>query len=311
VVEELNERIRGYQAPPPAPDGVGMDRIDCFLAERCPETPCIVIDLDIVRAQYHTLRAVFPDATIFYAVKANPATKVIAALAELGCNFDLASAGEILRCQTLGIGAERLSFGNIIKREAEIADTYARGIDLFAFDSIAELEKLSRAAPGARVYCRAFGLRPRGGMAAQSQIWLCHKHDHRPLASCQDPEPQAVGISFHIGSQQTDPQQWTTAIANAARVFLACAKRGLDLDLHNVGGGFPAHYRTPVPSIAAYAGAIDGAICAHFRAARPQLFVEPGRYMVGDAGILRSQVLLLARKSHHAGRRWVYVDAGR
>jgi hypothetical protein len=103
-----------------------MDRIDRFLAERCPETPCIVIDLDIVRAQYHALRAVFPDATIFYAVKANPATKVIAALAELGCNFDLASAGEILRCQTLGIGAERSSFGNTIKREAEIVDAYAR-----------------------------------------------------------------------------------------------------------------------------------------------------------------------------------------
>jgi ornithine decarboxylase len=288
-----------------------MDRIDRFLAERCPETPCIVIDLDIVRAQYHALRAVFPDATIFYAVKANPATKVIAALAELGCNFDLASAGEILRCQTLGIGAERLSFGNIIKREAEIADTYARGIDLFAFDSIAELEKLSRAAPGARVYCRLlvdgrgaeWPLNHKFGCAIDMAIDL--------LRRAQILNLRPVGISFHVGSQQTDPQQWTTAIANAARVFLACAKRGLDLDLHNVGGGFPAHYRTPVPSIAAYAGAIDGAICAHFRAARPQLFVEPGRYMVGDAGILRSQVLLLARKSHHAGRRWVYVDAGR
>ena len=94
-------------------------------------------------------------------------------------------------------------------------------------------------------------------------------------------------------------------------MFHACAKTGLDLDLLNVGEGFPAHYQTPVPSIAAYAEAIDSAIAGHFRAGRPRLLVEPGRYMVADAGILRSQVLLVARKSHHAGRRWVYIDAGR
>jgi ornithine decarboxylase len=75
------------------PDGISSERIDHFLDERCPQTPCIVIDLDILRAQYHALRAVFPDATIFYAVKANPAAEVIAALSELGCNFDLASEG--------------------------------------------------------------------------------------------------------------------------------------------------------------------------------------------------------------------------
>jgi ornithine decarboxylase len=120
VVEQLNIKTGGCLGPLHAPHRVGIDRIDRFLAERRPETPCIAIDLDIVRAQHHALRAAFPEATIFYAVKANPAAEVIAALAELGCNFDLASAGEILRCQSLGIGAERLSFGNTIKREAEI-----------------------------------------------------------------------------------------------------------------------------------------------------------------------------------------------
>ena len=264
-----------------------------------------------MRAQHHALRAAFPEATIFYAVKANPAAEVIAALAELGCNFDLASAGEILRCQSLGIGAERLSFGNTIKREAEIADAHARGIDLFVLDSIAELEKLSRAAPGARVYCRLlvsgrgaeWPLSRKFGCAADMAIDL--------LLRARTLNLRPVGVSFHVGSQQTDPQQWGPAIATAARVFHACAKSGLDLDLLNVGGGFPAHYRTPVSPIAAYVDAVDSALARHFRSARPRLLIEPGRYMVGDAGILRSQVLLVARKSHHAQRRWVYIDAGR
>ena len=204
-----------------------------------------------------------------------------------------------------------MSFGNTIKREAEVAEAHARGIDLSAFDSIAELEKLSRAAPGARVYCRLL-VDGRGAGWPLSRKFGCAEDMAIDLMlHARTLRLRPAGVSFHVGSQQTDPQQWSPAIASAARVFHACAKTGLDLDLLNVGEGFPAHYQTPVPSIAAYAEAIDSAIAGHFRAGRPRLLVEPGRYMVADAGILRSQVLLVARKSHHAGRRWVYIDAGR
>jgi ornithine decarboxylase len=94
-------------------------------------------------------------------------------------------------------------------------------------------------------------------------------------------------------------------------VFHACAKRGLDLELLNVGGGFPAQYRTPIPPSADYAAAIDEALAKYFGGSVPRLLVEPGRYLVGDAGVLRSEVLLISRKSRHAHRRWVYLDAGR
>src|SRR5690349_16071650 len=91
---------------------IDTSAIDRFLADQRPATPCLVMDLDIVRARYRALRAVLPTATILYAVKANPAAEVVAALAELGAGFDLASKGEIGRCQELGISAHRLSFGN-------------------------------------------------------------------------------------------------------------------------------------------------------------------------------------------------------
>jgi ornithine decarboxylase len=134
--------------------GVERARLDRFLAENRPPTPCIVLDLDTVRAQYRALQACFPSVDIYYAVKANPATEVIAALAALGANFDLASEGEIDRCRASEIPAGRFSFGNTIKRQRDIATAYAAGVDLFAFDSAAELEKLVRCAPGARVFCR-------------------------------------------------------------------------------------------------------------------------------------------------------------
>ena len=293
------------------PAVIELERIDRFLAEQRPPTPCIVIDLDVVRASYRALEALFPRATIFYAVKANPRMEVIAALAGLGASFDLASEGELRRCHELGIPPGRLSFGNTIKREAEVAHAHAQGVGLFAFDSIAELEKISRSAPGSRVYCRLLV----GGKGAE---WpLSRKFGCVPematalLQRARTLGLRPVGVSFHVGSQQTEPRRWSGAIADAARVFQACARAGLELELINLGGGFPAQYRTPVPPLAAYGAAIEAALSEHFGAAMPRLFVEPGRYLVGDAGVLRSEVLLVSRKSRHARRRWVYLDAGR
>ena len=307
--EPDQSRLRPGQCA--APGGTDVARIDHFLATRRPPTPCLVIDLEIVRARYRSLRALFPGATIYYAVKANPVAEVVAALAQLGTSFDLASEGELRRCRELGIPASRLSFGNTIKRPAEVARAYADGVRLFAFDSLAELEKIARNAPGAGVYCRLL-VEGKGAEWPLSRKFGCVPDmaiDLLRRANTLGLHP--LGVSFHVGSQQTEPPRWSAAIASAARVFRACAQDGLDLELLNVGGGFPAQYRTPIPPLAAYAAAIDGALTREFGAAVPRVFVEPGRYLVGDAGMLRSEVLLVSRKSHHAQRRWVYLDAGR
>lgn len=119
-----------------------------------------------------------------------------------------------------------------------------------------------------------------------------------------------VGLSFHVGSQQTDPSQWKAAIAHAAWVFRGCAHYGIALELLNLGGGLPAHYREPIPPLAAYADAIEQGLTKEFGAARPDIMVEPGRYLVGDAGLLRTEILLISRKSTHEPERWIYLDAG-
>jgi ornithine decarboxylase len=308
----MDDEGRLRMAPSAWSPGLGLtSRIDRYLALHSPPTPCVVIDLDIVRAACRSFRTLFPEAVLFYAVKANPAAEIIASLAELDANFDVASEGELHRCLSLGVAAGRLSFGNTIKRETEIAYAHAMGVGLFAFDSSGELEKLSRSAPGASVYCRLlvgskgaeWPLSRKFGCAAEMAIELLQRAKSLGM--------RPVGVSFHVGSQQTEPSRWGDAIAVAARVFAACLRAGIDLELVNVGGGFPAHYGAPVPPLSAYAEAIDHAITRHFGGAAPRLFVEPGRCLVGDAGILRSSVLLISRKSYIAPRRWVYLDAGR
>jgi ornithine decarboxylase len=287
------------------------EKIDRFLTRQRPTSPCVVVDLDVVRSRFSALQACWPEAKIYYAVKANPTADVLAALAAVGANFDLASAGEAERCLALGIAPDRLSFGNTVKLETDVARAYRNGIALFAFDSIGELQKIARAAPGAQVFCRLlvdskgadWPLTRKFGCDAAMAIDLLGR------ARALGLEP--AGVSFHVGSQQTDPAQWRAPIAMAAGVFAGCAARGLDLAFLNVGGGLPAQYRTPVPALGMYTDVIETALRQHFGGSRPQILIEPGRYMAGDAGVLRAQVLLVAKKTRRATKRWVYLDAGR
>jgi ornithine decarboxylase len=283
---------------------------DRFLAQRRPATPCIVIDLGIIRARYAALQQELPMAEIYYAVKANPAPEVIAALEELGAGFDLASLGEIDICLDLRIPPSRLSFGNTIKRESAIARAASDGIGLFAFDSAAELEKLARKAPGARVFCRLL-IENKGAEWPLTRKFGCEAHMAADLlVAARRLGLRPAGVSFHVGSQQTDPQAWAGAIAHAVWVFRACARRGVDLELINLGGGLPAHYRAPVPPLENYSAAIETALIKEFGSARPKVLIEPGRYLVGDAGLLRAEILLISKKSPHEAERWVYLDAG-
>lgn len=287
------------------------DRTLDFLQQARPATPCLIVDLDIVADSYQRLQACLPASRIFYAVKANPAKDVIARLADLGSSFDLASEGEIERCLSLGLAPYRLSFGNTIKTKTAIAMAFAEGIRLFSFDSDGELDKIAQAAPGARVFCRILAnskfadwpLTRKFGCDVIMAAVLLRKAKHLGLVP--------AGISFHVGSQQREPHAWDEPIRHAAHLFTKLAQYGIELEFLNLGGGFPGHYRGEVSAIEVYAEAIDTSLKAHFGSSRPQTIVEPGRYLVADAGFLASQVILVAKKSHRARYRWVYADAGK
>ena len=132
----------------------------------------LVVDLDVVRDNYQTFAKALPDTRVFYAVKANPAPEVLALLASMGSCFDTASVPEIEMALAAGASPDRISFGNTIKKERDIARAYALGVRLYAVDCKAEVEKIARAAPGSqRVLPHPVGLRRRR-MAAVAQVRL-------------------------------------------------------------------------------------------------------------------------------------------
>jgi ornithine decarboxylase len=263
-------------------DAAMTDRILQFLRDRREAGrdtgPCLVVDLDVVRENYHAFAKALPDTRVFYAVKANPAAEVLDLLARLGSCFDAASLTEIEQVLATGATPDRISFGNTIKKERDIARAYALGVRLFAIDCEAEVEKIARVAPGSKVFCR---------------ILFAH------------------GLSFHVGSQQPNPRMWDGALKAASTVFRDLSERGINLQMVNLGGGFPAKYTKDVPAVRTYGQTIFKSLRKHFGNRIPETIIEPGRGMVGNAGLIEAEVILISKKSDADKTRWVYLDIGK
>jgi ornithine decarboxylase len=286
-------------------------RIREFLKYRIADGPCLVVDLDVVRDNYVAFSKVLPDTKVFYAVKANSAPEILKMLTALGSCFDVASVGETEAVLAAGATADRISYGNTIKKESEIATAYKLGVTLFAADCEAEVEKIARAAPGSRVICRIHC----DGTGAEwplSRKFGCEP-DYAPeiLEHAHKLGLVPHGISFHVGSQQHNVEAWDRALASAAAIFRACAERGIFLSMVNLGGGFPAKYVRKTPKLESYGKAIFRALRRHFGNSIPETIVEPGRGLVGNAGLIEAEVVLIAKRSPEDEVRWVYLDIGK
>lgn len=286
-------------------------RIREFLKTRKDPGPCLVVDLDVVRDNYLAFAKTLPDTRVFYAVKANPAPEILRLLASLGSCFDVASIGEIDMVLAAGATPERISYGNTIKKESDIAYAFGKGITLYAVDCEAEVEKVARTAPGSRVICRIHC----DGTGAE---WpLSRKFGCEPDYAVDILELAhrlgliAHGISFHVGSQQVNVEAWDRALASTAAVFRSCAERGINLSMVNLGGGFPAKYIRKTPKLESYGKAIFRALRRHFGNAIPNTIIEPGRGLVGNAGMIEAEVVLIAKRNREDDLRWVYLDIGK
>ena len=286
-------------------------KIARFLIDHQPATPCLVLDVDRVEANFRRISAGLPLARVYYAVKANPARPILDRLVALGSSFDAAGIEEVEMCLAAGAQPSRISFGNTIKKSSAIARAFAAGVDMFAFDSSEELDKLAACAPGARVYCRIL-------VENEGADWPLSRKFGTTIANARNLMLRAAelgldpyGLSFHVGSQQTTTSSYEAAIGKVAMLFTDLRDAGMNIRMVNLGGGFPVRYRDEVPALDAFADAIMGAMVAHFGNALPEMLIEPGRSIVGDAGLILSEVVLVSRKDPEDPIRWVYLDIGR
>jgi ornithine decarboxylase len=286
-------------------------KVAAFLQSSVLATPCLVLDLDRVAENFAALRAALPAARIYYAVKANPAPGILRLLAGLGSCFDAASIQEIDQCLAAGARAAAISFGNTVKKPSAIAAAHAHGVPLFAFDSAEELRKIAAHAPGAKVYCRIAVNNIGADWPLSKKFGTTLERARELMLLAPTLGLVAHGLSFHVGSQQTGTAAYEMAIAEVAMLFTDLKSRGLDLRMLNLGGGFPVRYQDEVPQTEEFGDAIMRAMVKHFGNDLPEMLIEPGRAMVGDAGVVAAEVVLVCRRMPQDERRWVYLDIGR
>ncbi len=286
-----------------------FERVKRFAAQR--QTPLLIMDLDIIEDKYRQLQASLPDLQTYYAVKANPLNEILLLLHRLGSNFDVASIYELKQLLRLGIGPERLSFGNTIKKAEDIRFFYRKGVRLYVTDSENDLQNIARHAPGSRVYFRLL-TEGTGADWPLSRKFGAHSDViYNLVLQAAELGLEPWGLSFHVGSQQRDIGQWDDAISRCKYLFDAVLEEGIELRMINLGGGYPANYVDPTYSLQEYSAEIQRFLSEDFGAHLPHLVMEPGRSLVADAGVLVSEVINISSKARNNLYKWVYLDVGK
>lgn len=284
------------------------ERIKKFSRDK--KTPFLLVDLDVIEQKYKELKTHMPTVNVYYAVKANPMDEVIVLLRDLGSNFDVATVYELDQLLRLGVHPNRMSYGNTIKKIENIQYAYEKGVRIFATDSEEDLKKISKYAPGSKVFFRILT----SGTGAD---WpLSRKFGSHPdltytlILEAKKLGLVPYGLSFHVGSQQRDIGQWDDAIAQCDYLFDSVKPKGIDLQMINLGGGFPATYIQPTQPVEIYANEITRFLKEDFSDGMPELFIEPGRSMTADAGVMISEIIMISKKARYDAHKWVYVDVG-
>lgn len=275
------------------------------------ETPALFCDLDIISANFQNIKSAMSWATVYYAVKANPAPEILKRLNACGSKFDAASLEEIKLCLANGVLAENISYGNTVKKESAIKEAFSLGVTIFALDSVAELEKIARVAPGSRVYCRLL-VNNKGAEWPLSKKFGCSSANAISLmVQAKNLGLIPYGLSFHVGSQQLEPQAYLSALETVEFCLVELKRQGVDILMLNLGGGYPIPYRQEVPSIDVFCQMIGQALSKNIFKDIQDIMIEPGRYLVGNAGVIVTEVVLVAKKDDADDARWVYLDIGR
>ena len=267
--------------------------------------PFLILDTAIVRNKIRRFRAAMPRVRPHYAVKANPDRRVLKVLVQEGAGFEIASTAELDVLLTLGVPAAEVFYSNPMKSRESIAYAAAKGAEWYVVDSVDELRRIHEIKPDAKQYLR-IATPNIGSDWPLSGKFGCGVGDAREIiALAAKLGVDLAGVTFHVGSQCRNPENWRVALEKAKSLFDGMAKAGLKPRLLNIGGGYPVRHVKPIPSIEVIGAVVNEGLKAFSEDV--QVIAEPGRYLVSDAGYFVCRVLGTATR---AGKRWMHWDAG-
>ena len=267
--------------------------------------PFLIVDTAIVRSKVHRFRAAMPRVRPHYAVKANPDRRVLKVLAQKGVGFEIASTAELDLLLSLGVPAAEVFYSNPMKSRESIAYAAAKGVEWFVVDSLDELRRVHETKAEAKLYLRLATPNIGSDWPLSGKFGAGTAEAREIVALAVKLGADLAGVTFHVGSQCRNPENWRVALEKARTLFDQMQKAGLKPRLLNIGGGYPVRHVKPIPSIE-----VIGAVVNEGLKAFPddvQVIAEPGRYLVSDAGYFVCRVIGTATRG---GKRWMHWDAG-
>ncbi|MDO8438045.1 MAG: type III PLP-dependent enzyme [Nitrosomonadaceae bacterium] len=267
--------------------------------------PFLLVDSNIVRNKARRFKAVMPRVHPHYAVKANPDPRVLQALIEEGTGFEIASIAELDLLLSLGVPAAEIYYSNPMKSRAYLEYAAAKGVEWYVLDSVEELRKIVSVKPDAKMYMRIDTPNIGSDWPLAGKFGTHAAEIKEIILEAVKLKADLAGVTFHVGSQCRNPQNWQEGITRAKKVFADMRHAGLNPRLLNIGGGYPVRHVKPIPSIEVIGEVVNAAI-----ADLPEnihIMAEPGRYLVSDAAYFVCRVVGTATRN---GKRWMYWDAG-
>lgn len=269
------------------------------------QQPFLLIDTSIIRNKARRFKATMPRVHPHYAAKANPDPRVLKTLIEEGVGFEIASIAELDLLMGLGVPAAEIFYSNPMKSRAYIRYAAEKGVEWYVLDSVEELRKIVSIKPDAKLYLRIDTPNigsdwPLAGKFGTHLVDVSEIIDEAVRLNAD-----LAGVTFHVGSQCRNPQNWRVGVERAKTVFASMREAGLRPRLLNLGGGYPVRYVKPIPSIEIIAEVINEAIADLPEDIR--VMAEPGRYLVSDSACFVCRVVGTATRN---GKRWMYWDAG-
>jgi len=270
-------------------------------------SPFMLIKRSVLEKQYKRFRKCLPEVTPYYAIKAHPHPSIIKTFIKLGTGFDVASAAEMKQVLRLGALPSKIIFANTIKSPEDIEFARRRRVRLMTFDNEPELYKIAKYYPGAYVCVRikvankgsVVELSLKFGADSEQAYFLLRKAKALGLVP--------LGVAFHVGSQSKNVENYLQALAISANIFKESKRNGLPLKIVDIGGGFPIQH-------------FDNEIGVNFERMASQIrkeiklfdknvkfIAEPGRFLVGPAGILVTQVI---GRTFRNNKNYYYLNDG-
>lgn len=271
--------------------------------------PFLAYDLDVVAARVAAFRRAFRGRVdVRYAVKCNPDARVLATVAAAGGGFEIASLAELDLAVAAGADPADVLYSNPVKPPSHVAAAAGRGLRRFAVDSPEELVKVAEQAPGACVYVRLAVDDTSSRFPLSAKFGTSTEQAERLLLAAPTLGLRPEGLTFHVGSQCTDPDAWAHAVRALGPLLRELATAGVRLRLLDLGGGFPARYAPgeQLPDLDDVGAGVLAAL-ETLPYVPEDVVCEPGRAVVAEAGVLGATVIGRAERS---GRVWVYTDVG-